>query len=71
MVASEEAARHFAAEEAGFDDRQICLVEDGAELDLFPSPVSRHKSIGRLILENNRRIRKNGNSIPSSRPSAA
>jgi hypothetical protein len=53
---NEDAARHFAAEEAGNDTSDISIVGAEAEVELFPETADRPSSIGRDILDNNRRL---------------
>lgn len=55
---NEDAARHFAAGEAGHDAADIAMAGSDSEVELFPDAASQAPSIGREILENNRRLER-------------
>jgi len=54
---TEDAARHFAAEEAGRDPSAICMAPAAEDVELFGEAIREGSSIGRSILDNNRRLR--------------
>lgn len=53
---NEDAARHFAVAEANHDLSAVAPVTPDTEVELFHDQAEHHPSIGRAILENNRRL---------------
>lgn len=54
---NEDAARHFAVEEAGHDASAVCVARPDIEVEPFGDGSEPGPSIGRQILDNNRRLR--------------
>lgn len=54
---SEDAAQHFAAEEAGHDVSAVSKAKIDADVELFHDEPRYDASIGRTILDNNRRLK--------------
>jgi hypothetical protein len=58
LFASEDAALHFAAQEADHDPDKICHAPADAEVELFDDQPDHHAAIGQRLLEHNRRLRR-------------